>query len=118
MARILVIEDDKIIARTIQIVLKSTGHEVSFAECGEDGVAEVGRCKPELLITDVSLPGIDGIEVLRLVRQIGGVKVVVISGSEASLAKASQAGADHVLEKPFSSQEFIDVVDALVGDST
>ena len=110
MTRILIVDDEKNIRRTFGMVLSGEGFEVSEAESGEDALAALAAEVPDLMILDVKLPGIDGLEVLRRVRlEHPRLPVVMISGhgTIATAVEATRDGAFDFLEKPCSRDRVV-----------
>ena len=104
-ATILVVDDEKNIRRTLRMVLEGAGFDVMEAESGEDGLATLERDEIDLVILDIRLPGISGIETLERIRrrpETRRLPVVVISGhaSVAEAVSAVQSGATDFFEKP------------------
>ncbi|TAN66497.1 MAG: two-component system response regulator KdpE [Methylobacter sp.] len=108
-AVIVVIEDDPQICRFLRTSLSAQGFQVFEAGTGERGIVEVGTRKPELIILDLGLPGMDGIEVIRKVREWSAVPIIVLSArsQESNKIAALDAGADDYLTKPFSIGELL-----------
>jgi len=106
---IVVIEDDPQICRFLRTSLSVQGFQVIETGTGERGVVEVGTRKPELVILDLGLPGMDGIEVIRKVREWSAVPIIVLSArsQESNKIAALDAGADDYLTKPFSIGELL-----------
>ncbi|GGK29060.1 response regulator [Salinarimonas ramus] len=123
MARILVIDDVAGVRRSIVASLKRHGHEVEEAANGADGVAKAARVRPDLVVTDMLMPGMDGIDTIERLREIpggGAIKVLAISGGGSLVPAAdalivAEAIADGVLPKPFDNTELEAAVTALVG---
>ncbi len=107
MAKILVVDDDPALLRALRIGLSARGHEVALARDGEDGLAQAALTTPEVIVLDLGLPGIDGIEVCRRLRQWSEVPVIVLSaaGAESSKVLALDSGADDYVTKPFGMAE-------------
>ncbi|MGZ5614197.1 MAG: two-component system response regulator KdpE [Methylobacter sp.] len=106
---IVVIEDDPQIRRFLRTSLRVQGFQVIEAETGERGIVEIGTRKPELVILDLGLPGMDGIEVIRKVREWSAVPIIVLSARsrESNKIAALDAGADDYLTKPFGIGELL-----------
>jgi two-component system KDP operon response regulator KdpE len=102
-----VIEDDPQIRRFLRTVLPSEGFEVFEAETAERGLIEAATQKPDVVILDLGLPDMDGVEVIRRVREWSQVPIVVLSARtrEQEKVAALDAGADDYLTKPFSVGE-------------
>ena len=113
--KILVIDDDVLLLRTISRILSGEGHEVLTASEGTRGMALFNRENPDLVITDVVMPGQEGLEtILTLRRDETLVKIIAISGSDAELLDIARLiGADAVIEKPFRAQELLAQIRAL-----
>jgi len=109
--RILVVDDEKNVRRTLQRALDAEGYEVDAAVNGEEGLKKVNDGNYELVLLDMKLPGMDGMEVLR--RLSGrGMNVVMITGygTVETAVEAMKLGAIDFLQKPFSPQEIRDMV--------
>jgi DNA-binding response OmpR family regulator len=113
--KILVIDDDLLLLRTISRILNGEGYEVLTASEGTRGMALFNRENPDLVITDVVMPGQEGLEtILTLHRDETPVKIIAMSGSDAELLDIARLiGADAVIEKPFRPQELLAHVRAL-----
>lgn len=107
MARILVIDDDRSLDRALSIALGARGHEVTIARSAADGITQVSLTSPDVVILDLGLPDMDGVEVCRRVRQWTHVPVIVLSAaaSEGRKVTALDAGADDYVTKPFGMAE-------------
>jgi len=106
---IVVIEDDPQICRFLRTSLGVQGFQVVEAGTGERGLIEIGTRKPELVILDLGLPDMDGIMVIRKVREWSAVPIIVLSArsQESNKIAALDAGADDYLTKPFSIGELL-----------
>ena len=113
---IVVIEDDTQICRFLRTSLSVHGFQVIEAGSGEQGLVEIGTRKPELVILDLGLPGMDGIEVIYKVRKWSAVPIIVLSArsQESNKISALDAGADDYLTKPFSFEELLARIRALL----
>jgi DNA-binding response OmpR family regulator len=119
MSRILVIEDDRDIAELIVHSLERAGHDASFVGNGADGLAEVRVHPPDLLVLDRMLPGLDGLEVCRLLRAeraTAGVPIIMLTAraEESDRVAGLELGADDYVTKPFSPRELVARVMALL----
>ena len=111
-ARILVVEDHEENRRIMRDLLTSVGYEMIEAVTGEDGVALAERERPDLILMDIQLPGLDGYEATRRIKAnptlraipIIAVTSYALSGDD---AKAMQAGCDAYVAKPFSPRELL-----------
>jgi len=116
MARIIVIDDQEPIRRVVRRALEKEGHEVLEASDGEIGEQLLERSPADVVITDIFMPGQDGIVTLRQIRKrFPAVKVIVISGGDSSgmldlRQDAELLGAVKSLQKPFTAREIMDVV--------
>ena len=106
---ILVIEDDPPIRRFLRASLANHDYEVVQAETGREALAMAAQQPPELVILDLGLPDMDGIEVIRRLRDWTAVPIVIVSarGQEKDKVAALDAGADDYLTKPFSTGELL-----------
>jgi two-component system KDP operon response regulator KdpE len=107
--RILMIEDEQEIRRFLRVSLASQGYRPVESACGKDGVLQAASQPPDLIILDLGLPDIDGMEVIREVRQWSKVPIIILSarGQEHEKVSALDAGADDYLTKPFSVGELL-----------
>ena len=116
-SRILVIEDNPDLAFGLQRALEFEGYEVDVAEDGPTGLERARNRRPELVLLDVMLPGMDGFRLLKELRS-GGAKVPVLMltarGDEADVVMGFQSGADDYVTKPFSTLELLARVQALL----
>lgn len=108
-SRILVVDDETQISRVLKTTLQSQGYEVKTAADGETGYNAAMDWLPDLLITDLSMPGMSGIELCRAVRERSQLPIIVLSvrGEEKSKIEALDAGADDYVTKPFSMNELL-----------
>jgi two-component system KDP operon response regulator KdpE len=107
--RILVVDDEPNILATLAPLLRSRGYEVSTAMTGRAAVEAVERENPDLMVLDLGLPDMDGVEVTRLVRDGRTTPIVVLSarGAEGDKVRALDAGADDYVTKPFGTEELL-----------
>ncbi|HWG38107.1 MAG TPA: response regulator, partial [Terriglobales bacterium] len=107
--RILIIDDAPQIRRVLKTVLAARGYEVWTAASGEEALEEFRRGLPELVILDLALPGMGGVEVCRELRRSSPVPIIVLSvrNAEADKVQALDAGADDYLTKPFGAEELL-----------
>ena len=122
MARIIVIDDQEPIRRIVRRALEQEGHEVLDASEGEMGMRLLDRHAADVVITDIFMPGQDGILTLRQIRkQFPAVKVIVISGGDSSglldlRHDAELLGAVKSLQKPFTAAELVQTVREVLSD--
>lgn len=105
--KVLVVDDEPQILTALSRGLQRVGHEVIVARNGEDGLAAAAAARPDLVLLDLKLPDLDGIEVVRRLRTWTTVPIVLLSGqgSERARVAALDAGADDFVDKPFSMEE-------------
>ncbi len=113
---ILVVEDEKKIATLVAKNLEAAGYAVSLAEDGEAGVRAFEKLAPALVVLDVGLPEMSGLEVLRRIREAGDTPVLVLTArsSETDKVLGLELGADDYLTKPFGTSELVARVRALL----
>lgn len=106
---IVLIEDDPHIRRFLRVTLEAEGVGVVEAASGRHGVTEIGSRRPDLIILDLGLPDLDGIEVIQQVRAWSAIPIIVLSArsEEAQKVAALDAGADDYLCKPFGNAELL-----------
>jgi two-component system KDP operon response regulator KdpE len=108
-ARILVVDDEPQIVRALGINLKALGYRVVTAASGEEALRKAAEHRPDTIILDLGLPGIDGIDVIRGIRGWSTVPIIVLSVRDAEREKiaALDAGADDYVTKPFGMGELL-----------
>ena len=113
--RILIIEDEKELAGIVSLYLARDGFEARAADNAEEGLCIAAEWKPELIILDINLPGMDGFEFLQKFRQRSGAPVLIISArsSDEDLLTGLGGGADEYITKPFSPRVLVARVRAL-----
>jgi two-component system KDP operon response regulator KdpE len=106
---VLVIEDDQPIVRFLRTTLGSQGYAIHEALTAESGLMQAAACRPDIILLDLGLPDMDGLEVIRRVRAWSAVPIIVISarGQESDKVAALDAGADDYLTKPFGVPELM-----------
>uniref|UniRef100_UPI0021BF37E1 response regulator transcription factor n=1 Tax=Frankia tisae TaxID=2950104 RepID=UPI0021BF37E1 len=109
MGRILLVEDEPQLLRAMRINLRSRGHEVRTAVDGGQALTEAASYPPDLVVLDLGLPDLDGIDVIRGLRGWTRVPIIVLSGRTSGHDKiaALDAGADDYVTKPFSVEELL-----------
>jgi CheY-like chemotaxis protein len=116
MAKILVIEDDPPIRQLIVRILSGAGHDLVEASDGQQGLSLFRAVKPALVISDILMPEMDGLEVIRaLQREAPEIPILAVSGKALFTRIAKRLGADATLAKPFRTSELVDVVNMLLG---
>ena len=109
MTRVLVVDDEPQIRRALSTNLRARGYEVDLAGSGEEALPLVVERHPDVVVLDLGLPGMDGLEVVRSLRTWSRVPIVVVSGRTGSEDKivALDAGADDYVTKPFGIGELL-----------
>lgn len=121
MARILVIEDEEAVRSLVTRMLSRVGHEVDEASDGREGLRMFEESPADLVITDINMPGMDGIEVIKAFRSVRAeVPIIAISGGglmpkELLLSSASALGAVEVVSKPFEIAQLVGAVERALG---
>jgi DNA-binding response OmpR family regulator len=120
--RILVVDDDPRLLHIVEMYLSIEGYDVVTAENGEDGLKEVEAARPDLVILDIMMPGMDGIEACRRIRtnaETQSVPVVMFSAlsSDDDVERARLAGANHLITKPFNLVGLGSVVNTFFPES-
>jgi DNA-binding response OmpR family regulator len=118
--RILVVEDDARIADLIAKNLEAVGYECHGTSDGGRALAELVRLRPSLVVLDLGLPGLDGIEVTRRIRRDNDVPILMVTArsGEGDKLLGLEVGADDYITKPFSTAELVARVRALLRRST
>ena len=116
MTRVLVVDDDRPLARALAINLKAHGYDVTVAHDGRTALTEAARAHPAVVVLDLGLPDLDGIEVLAGIRGWSAIPVIVLSARSTSAEKveALDAGADDYVTKPFGMDELLARIRAAV----
>jgi two-component system KDP operon response regulator KdpE len=117
--KILIADDDPQILRALRVTLGSQGHEILTAADGKETIAAASKHPPDLLILDLGMPHLDGMEVIRAVRGWSQLPILVVSGrtDAADKVDALDAGADDYVTKPFAIDELLARVRALTRRS-
>ena len=118
-ALILIVDDDPTTQDQLRLVLGRAGHDVIVAERGERALRLLYDRRPELVLLDVGLPGMDGWTVLARMRELSDLPVIMVTGADTELEKVRglQAGADDFVTKPFGRQELLARIDVLLRRS-
>ncbi len=114
--QVLVVEDDEDTAEVVTTLLKDAGYEAIAVDEGQIALDEISSIRPDLVLLDINLPDMNGLEVLRTVRAHSFLPMIVLSGfgKEHDRVLALEAGADDYMSKPFSPEELIARVRALL----
>jgi two-component system KDP operon response regulator KdpE len=105
----LIIDDEPQIRRLLRVTLEAHGYTVTDAATGNEGIIQAAQVQPEIILLDLGLPDIDGVEVLKRIREWSRVPVIILSVRDRENDKiaALDAGADDFVTKPFSSGELL-----------
>lgn len=114
--QVLIVEDDDNTAEVIQTLLKDVGYRANSVDSGAAALNEIAHSVPDLVLLDLNLPDINGLEILRAVRMHSFLPVIILSGygKDRDRVLALEAGADDYMAKPFSPDELIARVRALL----
>jgi len=119
MVKILIIDDERAIRETLEMFLREKGYEVATSEDGEEGLTSVDRERPDIVILDIRLPGMDGLEVLRRIKERGeDIHVIMITAyPDAETARqAKKSGAYECIHKPLDADEFETAIEKAVNN--
>ena len=107
--RILVIEDDQSIAEIVGILLRGEGFEVSYCADGLQAITAFQAVSPDLVLLDLMLPGRDGIDICRAIRETSGVPIVMLTArsDSADIVTGLESGADDYIVKPIKNEELL-----------
>ncbi len=114
MAKILIVDDEEKIRRILKLLLQGRQHGVTTATCGEEALVVAERLEPDLVLLDIQMPGIDGLETLRQLRQrFPAIDVIMMTafGTIRSAVEAMRDGAHDYITKPFDNDELLLLVD-------
>ncbi|WP_344106892.1 response regulator transcription factor [Nocardiopsis rhodophaea] len=106
MTRVLLIEDDTAVQKGVTLALRRRGHEIEVADSGEAGLLALRRFDPQLVLLDLMLPGMSGLEVCRRIREERQVPLIILSarGDDIDMVVGLEAGADDYVVKPASGE--------------
>ncbi|VEN74422.1 conserved hypothetical protein [Candidatus Desulfarcum epimagneticum] len=119
--KILIVDDEPNIVIPLQFLMEQNGYEVMTAQSGEEGLEIIYRHKPDLVLLDIMLPGIDGYEICEIIRLKSGlnhIKIIFLTakGRDINISKGLALGADAYITKPFSNAELVETVKTLLND--
>ena len=122
MRKVLVVDDEPNIVLSLEFLMQQAGFEVVTAEDGETALARVSETRPDLMLLDISLPGIGGFDVLERLRadpDFACLPIIMLTahGREVEREKGLALGADDYITKPFSTRELVERVKRLLGDA-
>ncbi len=114
--KILVVEDETSIREVINLYLKRAGYEVTLAKDGIQAIEALTKEMPDLIVLDLMLPHVDGLEITRWLRERGDVPIIMLTArrEESDRIKGLEMGADDYVVKPFSPQELVSRVRAVL----
>lgn len=106
MPRVLLVEDDPAVRKGVQLALRHQGHEVWAAATGEEGLAQLRAFQPDVVVLDLMLPGIGGLDVCRRIRERDQVPIIMVTamGDDVDVVVGLEAGADDYVVKPVQSR--------------
>ncbi|MEP6887091.1 MAG: response regulator transcription factor [Nitrospirales bacterium] len=115
-ARVLVVDDERHIRRSLQVSLESRGYVVETAETGEQALTAFTNRLPDIAVVDLVMPGMDGVELTRCLRQRSALPIIVLSaiGEERRKVEVLEIGADDYVTKPFGTEELLARIRALL----
>jgi DNA-binding response OmpR family regulator len=115
--RVLIVEDDPDQFDALSLALDAAGYAVEHARDGSEALAVLQRFQPQLVVTDLVMPGMSGEELIRAIRDRGGPqpRVLVVSGLGGLTARVAAMGADGYLRKPFDLDTLLDTVAGHLG---
>mgnify|MGYP000725031145 FL=1 len=121
MAKVLVVDDEPNIVLSLEFLMQQAGFDVDTAEDGEGALAKVEESPPDLILLDISLPGISGFDVLEQLRQDprhARLPIIMLTahGREVEREKGLALGADDYVTKPFSTQALVEKVKSLLAE--
>src|SRR4030081_3660877 len=116
MTRILAVEDERDIALALQLVFERAGYEFVSSPDGRSGLRMMHEKRPDLVVRDIGLPGMDGWSLLERIRDLADIPVLVLSshGLESDKVRGLRAGADDYVTKPFTNDELLARAEALL----
>ena len=116
---ILIVDDEPNIVIPLQFLMEQNGHSTLVAQSGEEALEIISKEKPDLVLLDIMLPGVDGFEVCEIIRlnpEWRNIRIIFLTakGRDVDIAKGMVLGADEYITKPFSNQQIIDAVKKLL----
>ena len=116
MTSILVVEDEETLAESLRYTLTREGYEVAVVADGRSALDRLAPVPPDLVVLDLMLPGLGGLDVLRHIRSSLAIPVVVVTAkdAEADVVAGLELGADHYVTKPFSMRELVSRISAIL----
>lgn len=116
MTRILVVEDEESISDPLSYLLRKEGYDVAIAATGPEALAEFERSSTDLVLLDLMLPGLSGVDVCRSIRQRSSVPIIMLTAKDSEIDKVVglEIGADDYVTKPYSSRELLARIKAVL----
>jgi len=119
--KILIVDDEPNIVIPLQFLMEQNGYRTLVAQSGEEALESISKEKPDLVLLDIMLPGVDGFEVCEIVRlnpEWRNTRIIFLTakGRDVDIAKGMVLGADEYITKPFSNQQIIDAVTKLLEE--
>ena len=119
--KILIVDDEPNIVIPLQFLMEQNGYRTLVAQSGEEALEMISKEKPDLVLLDIMLPGVDGFEVCEIVRlnpEWRNTRIIFLTakGRDVDIAKGMVLGADEYITKPFSNQQIIDAVTKLLEE--
>ncbi len=116
MTKILVVEDEESIRETLDFLLTKEGYQVQTLASGQDAVLEFEKFNPDLVLLDIMLPGLSGVEITKKIRQKSQTPIIMLTAKDTELDKVLglEIGADDYVTKPFSGRELLARIKALL----
>jgi len=117
--KILIVDDEPNIVIPLQFLMEQNGYRTLVAQSGEEALESISKEKPDLVLLDIMLPGVDGFEVCEIVRlnpEWRNTRIIFLTakGRDVDIAKGMVLGADEYITKPFSNQQIIEAVTKLL----
>jgi len=113
--KILLVDDEQAILKVFSIKLRISGYDVITALGGQEALDLVASAKPDIMLLDVIMPGVDGFEVLQKLRSYSQLPVIVFSARQDNAVKALELGANDFLAKPFAPEELVNKIRSILG---
>jgi len=117
--KILIVDDEPNIVLPLQFLMEKNGYETAVAQSGEEALEAISKERPDLILLDIMLPGIDGFEVCEIVKlepEWKHIKIIFLTakGREVDIAKGMVLGADEYITKPFFNKQIVECVQRLL----
>ncbi len=113
--RVLVVDDQRKVLRFVEIDLKLRGFEVVTTTSGKEALELIRSAKPDIMLLDIVMPGMDGFEVLRQLRAFSQLPVIAFSASIANYDEAIRLGANDFMSKPFKANDMVSRINAFLS---